>query len=83
TSFPIQSGHGCLGCSEQDFWDQGSFYDRITNIPQLGTNTTAQNVGLAAIGGIGGAVAVHGVATMLAHGRRCKNNDDNSDKSDI
>jgi hydrogenase small subunit len=26
TSFPIQSGHGCLGCSEPDFWDQGGFY---------------------------------------------------------
>lgn len=26
TSFPIQSGHGCLGCSEPKFWDQGGFY---------------------------------------------------------
>jgi hydrogenase small subunit len=26
TSFPIESGHGCLGCSEPDFWDKGSFY---------------------------------------------------------
>ncbi len=25
-SFPIQSGHGCLGCSEPDFWDRGDFY---------------------------------------------------------
>jgi hydrogenase small subunit len=25
-SFPIQSGHGCLGCSEPDFWDKGGFY---------------------------------------------------------
>jgi len=26
TSFPIYSGHGCLGCSEPEFWDSGSFY---------------------------------------------------------
>lgn len=26
TSFPIQSGHGCLGCSEPGFWDKGGFY---------------------------------------------------------
>lgn len=26
TSFPIESGHGCLGCSEPDFWDMGGFY---------------------------------------------------------
>ena len=29
TSFPIQSGHGCLGCSEPDFWDKGSFYKAL------------------------------------------------------
>ena len=27
-SFPIQSGHGCLGCAENGFWDRGSFYSR-------------------------------------------------------
>lgn len=26
TSFPIQSGHGCLGCAEAQFWDKGSLY---------------------------------------------------------
>ena len=25
-SFPIQSGHPCLGCSQPDFWDGGGFY---------------------------------------------------------
>ncbi len=30
TSFPIGSGHGCLGCSEPDFWDKGSFYTPIS-----------------------------------------------------
>ena len=35
-SFPIGSGHGCIGCSEDGFWDKGSFYDRLTNIQQFG-----------------------------------------------
>ena len=26
-SFPVQSGHPCLGCSEPGFWDRG-FYPR-------------------------------------------------------
>ncbi len=26
TSFPIESGHPCLGCSEPAFWDKGGFY---------------------------------------------------------
>lgn len=28
-SFPIQSGHPCLGCSEPNFWDAGSFYQPL------------------------------------------------------
>ncbi len=30
TSFPIGSGHPCLGCSEPDFWDAGGFYKSIS-----------------------------------------------------
>jgi hydrogenase small subunit len=30
TSFPIESGHGCLGCSEPHFWDAGSFYTPLS-----------------------------------------------------
>ncbi len=29
-SFPIQSGHGCIGCSEPGFWDKGSFYSPLS-----------------------------------------------------
>ena len=73
-SFPIQSGHGCIGCSEQNFWDQGSFYDRITSLTHFGTDKTAEDVGVGVVAGIAGAVAVHGVATMIAHAG--KNKDD-------
>jgi hydrogenase small subunit len=30
TSFPIESGHGCIGCSEPHFWDAGSFYSTLS-----------------------------------------------------
>ena len=30
TSFPIESGHGCLGCSQPDFWDAGGFYKALS-----------------------------------------------------
>lgn len=30
TSFPIESGHGCIGCSEPDFWDFGGFYKALS-----------------------------------------------------
>jgi len=29
TSFPIESGHPCLGCSEPEFWDRGGFYKTL------------------------------------------------------
>ena len=29
-SFLIGSGHGCLGCSEANYWDDGPFYKRLT-----------------------------------------------------
>jgi len=35
-SFPIQSGHPCIGCSEDGFWDKGGFYNRLTSIHQFG-----------------------------------------------
>lgn len=46
TSFPIQSGHGCLGCSEPKFWDQGGFYKPLAaqaglNFPALGAAAAA------------------------------------------
>lgn len=47
TSFPIQSGHPCLGCSEPDFWDAGSFYSAL---PTPSADVTKVAVGAAAAG---------------------------------
>ncbi len=30
TSFPIEAGHGCIGCSEPKFWDKGGFYQPLS-----------------------------------------------------
>lgn len=50
TSFPIQSGHGCLGCSEPDFWDKGSFYKALatTEWGDAKTLGAAAAIGIAA-----------------------------------
>ncbi len=32
------------------FWDRGSFYSRVVDIPQMGTHSTADTVGLTALG---------------------------------
>jgi len=45
TSFPIEAGHPCLGCSEPDFWDGGGFYRALSlpteNIAQTAVYTAA------------------------------------------
>jgi len=57
TSFPIQSGHGCLGCSEPNFWDKGGFYNAI---PEGQWGSREALLGAAAAGaalGVGSALA--------------------------
>ena len=31
TSSPIRSGHGCIGCSEEGFWDNGPLYQHLAS----------------------------------------------------
>jgi hydrogenase (NiFe) small subunit (hydA) len=51
TSFPIESGHGCLGCSEPNFWDAGSFYKALSApISPLGKAAAAAAAAGAAAG---------------------------------
>ena len=58
-SFPIGSGHGCIGCSEENFWDNGPFYERLAGFPLPGIDATPDQVGktLAVLTGAG--VAAH------------------------
>jgi hydrogenase small subunit len=58
-SFPIGSGHGCIGCSEDGFWDKGSFYDRLTGIKAFGVEANADRIGATAAGVVGAAILVH------------------------
>lgn len=49
--FPIQAGHGCLGCSEPRFWDAGGFYQPFSApIAPLGQALTLAAAGGAAAG---------------------------------
>ena len=64
-SFPIQSGHGCIGCSEANFWDNGPFYQHLPSFPGFGIETTADEVGMAAGAAAVAGVAVHAVVTNL------------------
>ena len=49
-SFPIESGHGCLGCSEPNFWDAGSFYTALSMPADPVKYTAAAALAGAAVG---------------------------------
>ncbi len=64
-SYPIQSGHPCLGCSEAGFWDDSPFYQRIASFPGFGIETTADKLGLTFGAVTLGGIAAHAVLTHI------------------
>ncbi|UCF67733.1 MAG: hydrogenase small subunit [Acidobacteriota bacterium] len=65
TSYPIQSGHGCIGCAENNFWDNGPFYQHMASFPGFGIETTADTIGTAiGVAAVAG-VAAHAISTNI------------------
>jgi hydrogenase small subunit len=63
----VKSGHGCLGCAEDDFWDKGSFYDAVTNLTVLGgAEANADRVGGILAGAATIGVAAHAAASVVS-----------------
>lgn len=52
TSFPIEAGHPCLGCSQPDFWDGGGFYKALSIPTENISKTVAYTAAGAAVAGI-------------------------------
>ena len=66
TSWPIQAGHGCIGCSEPDFWDtmgplEEPLADRLYKsvFGGLGADATADKIGIGVLAVAGVAIAAH------------------------
>lgn len=66
-SYPIQSGSGCIGCSEKGFWDNGVFTQRLPQVQVANTVTTADTIGTIAGLTAFGAVVAHGGVTLAKH----------------
>jgi hydrogenase small subunit len=64
-SYPIQSGHNCIGCPEAGYWDNGPFYQHLASFPGFGIESTADTVG--AVVGVAtlAGVAAHAVVTNV------------------
>ena len=73
-SWNIRAGHGCIGCFAPNFWDgYGPAYDRLPPPVPFFPNITVDQVGVAAVAGIGAVAVLHGtgMATRSTYrGRR-------------
>jgi quinone-reactive Ni/Fe-hydrogenase small subunit len=65
TSWPVQAGHGCIGCSEPDFWDaMGPFEEPLGNrlyhtLYGEGADKTSDKVGVALLSATAVGIAAH------------------------
>lgn len=67
TSWPVQAGHGCIGCAEPAFWDRmAPFYKRLPNPPGFGVEATADRIGAGLAAVTGAALAAHGIGRIVA-----------------
>jgi quinone-reactive Ni/Fe-hydrogenase small subunit len=72
TSWPVQAGHGCMGCSEPDFWDKmGPFEepvaDRLYNtvFSGMGADATADKIGTGILTATAVGIAAHAVISKI------------------
>ncbi|MFL1706930.1 hydrogenase small subunit [Campylobacter sp. CCUG 57310] len=72
TSWPVQAGHGCIGCSEPDFWDtMGPFEepmgDRLYNtVLGLGADNVSDKIGIGVLALAGIGMAAHAAIATFA-----------------
>ncbi len=73
--WPVSVGHGCLGCTEPNFWDTMTpFYDRLpmVKIPGTGIIADADGIGKKVLGVTAAAIGIHavvGVGKRLIKGK--------------
>lgn len=65
-SWPVKAGAGCIGCTMPGFWDAMSpFSGRLPPPIPFAPDLTVDQVGMAAVVGVGGLATVHGAASIV------------------
>jgi quinone-reactive Ni/Fe-hydrogenase small subunit len=68
TSWPVQAGHGCIGCSEPDFWDSMAPYEEPLadhKFASANVDATADKVGATILTVAGVAIAAHAALSAI------------------
>jgi len=67
-SWPVMAGHGCIGCTEPNFWDTMAPLEKpLDEKTYGGGERTVDNIGIALTGVAVAGVAVHAVASGIRH----------------
>ncbi|MCE3036247.1 hydrogenase small subunit [Helicobacter sp. faydin-H20] len=73
TSWPIQAGHGCIGCSEPNFWDTMSPFEEPlgnklyhTAFNGFGADKTADTAGMVILSATAIGIAAHALISSVA-----------------
>jgi len=72
TSYPIQSGAPCIGCSENGYFDNAPLYNQLPSFPGFGIETTADDIGAIMTAAAAGGIAVHAIVTNIRKRRKIK-----------
>ena len=81
-SYPIQSGHPCIGCSEENFWDNGPFYQHLASFPGFGIETTADKIGIAVGAATAAGMVGHAIATNVRRRKLIREETHNNQKTE-
>lgn len=68
TNWPIGAGHGCIGCSEPDFWDNmGPFEEPLKShlFKSISADATSDKIGIGVLTLTGIAIAAHAVISNV------------------
>jgi hydrogenase small subunit len=66
TNWPVQSGHGCIGCAAPNFWDAMTpFYRRLPRVPGFNVESTADKVGVGLAAVTAAGLAAHGIVRAM------------------
>ena len=68
TSWPVQAGHGCIGCSEPDFWDSMAPYEKPLANHQFSSeaaDASADKIGTTILTVAGVAIAAHAAISAI------------------
>lgn len=64
-SYPIKSGHPCIGCSEPNYFDNMPIYERLAHIPGFAMPIDPDKLGKTVAGATLAGVAAHAAITTI------------------